>query len=88
MALLARGRIEYGVIATFVNGWIDLINRIGDSGPVGEPPAYRWQGLTRAVLLEGLCRMKGREMDRMCISTGVENTLQLSDSMCRFVSRS
>jgi ribosomal protein S18 acetylase RimI-like enzyme len=63
-----------GVIAAFVNGWIDPVNRIGDFGPVGALPAYRRQGLTRAALLEGLRRMQARGMDRVCISTGVSNT--------------
>ncbi len=72
-----------GVIAAYVNGWIDPINRIGDFGPVGALPAYRRQGLTRAVLLEGLRRMQMRGMDRVCISTGVSNTpaLRLYESI-------
>ena len=63
-----------GVIAAYVNGWIDPVNRIGYFGPVGACPAYRRQGLTRAALLEGLRRMKAHGMDRMFISTGVLNT--------------
>lgn len=63
-----------GIIAAYVNGWIDPVNRIGDFGPVGALPAYRRQGLTRAALLEGLRRMQARGMDRVCISTGVSNT--------------
>jgi ribosomal protein S18 acetylase RimI-like enzyme len=63
-----------GVIAAYVNGWIDPINRIGDFGPVGARLAYRRLGLTRAALLEGLRRMKSLGMDRVCISTGVSNT--------------
>jgi ribosomal protein S18 acetylase RimI-like enzyme len=63
-----------GVIAAYVNGWIDPLNRIGDFGPVGALPAYRRQGLTRAVLLEGLRRMQARGMERVCVSTGVRNT--------------
>lgn len=62
-----------GVIAAYVNGWIDPVNRIGDFGPVGALLAYRRRGLTRAALLEGLRRMKARGMDRVCISTGVLN---------------
>jgi mycothiol synthase len=63
-----------GVIAAFVNGWIDPVNRIGDFGPVGARPAYRRQGLTRSVLLEGLRRLQARGIERACVSTGVSNT--------------
>jgi ribosomal protein S18 acetylase RimI-like enzyme len=63
-----------GVIAAYMNGWIDPVNRIGDFGPVGACPAYRRQGLTRAALLEGLRRMRARGMERVCISTGESNT--------------
>jgi mycothiol synthase len=63
-----------GVIAAFVNGWVDPLNRIGDFGPVGARLAYRRQGLTRLVLLECLRRMQSYGMDRVCISTGVSNT--------------
>ena len=71
------------VIAAYVNGWIDPVNRIGDFGPVGALPAYRRKGLTRAALLEGLRRMKARGMDRVCISTRVSNrpALQLYESI-------
>ncbi|MBI4739919.1 GNAT family N-acetyltransferase [Candidatus Woesearchaeota archaeon] len=63
-----------GVIAAYVNGWIDTLNQIGDFGPVGARLAYRRQGLTRAVLLECLRRMQARGMNRVCVSTGVSNT--------------
>jgi ribosomal protein S18 acetylase RimI-like enzyme len=62
-----------GVIAAYVNGWIDPVNRIGDFGPVGARLAYRRQGLTRAVLLEGLRRMQTYGMDRASVSTGESN---------------
>ncbi len=62
-----------GVIAAYVNGWLDPLNRIGDFGPVGALPAYRRQGLTRAVLLECLRRMKILGMNRVCVSTGLTN---------------
>jgi len=63
-----------GVIAAYVNCWIDPVNRIGDLGPVGARAPYRRQGFTRAVLLEGLRRLKACGMERVCISTGVANT--------------
>lgn len=63
-----------GVIAAYVNGWIDPINQIGDFGPVGALSAYRRQGLTRAALIESLRRMKVHGMNRVCISTGISNT--------------
>jgi len=62
-----------GVIAAYVNGWIDTLNQIGDFGPVGARLAYRRQGLTRAVLLECLHRMQARGMNRVSVSTGVSN---------------
>jgi ribosomal protein S18 acetylase RimI-like enzyme len=72
-----------GVIAAYVNGWIDPLNRIGDFGPVGALPAYRRQGLTRLALLESLRRMKQKGMERVCVSTGVANTpaLRLYESV-------
>jgi ribosomal protein S18 acetylase RimI-like enzyme len=62
-----------GVIASYVNGWIDPLNKVGDFGPLGARPAYRRHGLTRAVLLECLRRMQQRGMDRVSVSTGVTN---------------
>jgi ribosomal protein S18 acetylase RimI-like enzyme len=62
-----------GVIAAYVNGWIDGRNAFGDFGPVGARPAYRRQGLTQAVLLECLRRMQARGVRKVGVSTGVEN---------------
>jgi ribosomal protein S18 acetylase RimI-like enzyme len=62
-----------GTIAAFLNGWLDPLNRIGEIGSVGVVPAYRRQGLMRAVLLEVLHRMQARGMERACVSTGVVN---------------
>jgi ribosomal protein S18 acetylase RimI-like enzyme len=62
-----------GVIAAYVNGWIDPLNKIGDLGPVGALPAYRRQGLTRAAIIECLHRLKAYGMNRACVSTGVTN---------------
>jgi mycothiol synthase len=67
-----------GVIASYVNGWIDPLNKIGDFGPVGARQEYRQRGLTRLALLESLRRMKAYGMQRVCISTGVTNTPALN----------
>lgn len=63
-----------GEIASYVNCWIDPINKIGDFGPIGARPAYRRMGLTRAVLLEGLRRIQSYGMNRVCVSTSITNT--------------
>lgn len=62
-----------GIIAAYVNGWIDPLNRIGDFGPVGARFAYRRQGLTKAVLLECMRAMQMRGMNRVSVSTGETN---------------
>jgi ribosomal protein S18 acetylase RimI-like enzyme len=63
-----------GVIAAYVNGWLDHQNKVGDFGPLGAHPNYRRLGLTRAVLLECLRRMQAYGMTRVSVSTGVSNT--------------
>jgi mycothiol synthase len=63
-----------GVMAAYVNGWVDPVNKIGDFGPLGARPAYRRQGLTRLVLLECLRKMQVMGMNRVSVSTGVSNT--------------
>jgi ribosomal protein S18 acetylase RimI-like enzyme len=62
-----------GVIAAYVNGWIDPLNQIGDFGPVGAREAYRRRGLTRSVLVEDMRRMRNLGMNRVCVSTGESN---------------
>jgi mycothiol synthase len=72
-----------GVMAAYVNAWIDPLNRIGDFGPVGTRPAYRRHGLARAVLVEGLRRLQASGMERVSVSTGEFNApaLRLYESV-------
>ena len=57
-----------GTIAAYVNCWLDPVNGIGDLGPVGARPAYRRQGLTRAVLLRRDCAACRRRAWTGCAS--------------------
>jgi len=57
-----------------VNGWNDEVNRIGDFGPVGTRAEYRQRGLGKAVLTECLRQMEACGMERVCVSTGENNT--------------
>jgi ribosomal protein S18 acetylase RimI-like enzyme len=47
-----------GVFASFAIVWLDEANRIGAFEPVGTHPNYRRRGLAKAVLCEGLRRLK------------------------------
>ncbi len=72
-----------GTVAALANGWIDPVNRIGEFDSVSTRPAYRRTGLMKAILLEGLRRLKERGMNRACVSTGVTTTpaLRLYESV-------
>ena len=47
-----------GQFAAFAMCWVDQESRVGQFEPVGTAPAFRRNGLARAVLEEGLCRMQ------------------------------
>ena len=47
-----------GTLAAFCILWYDEANRVGEFEPVGCAPQYRQMGLTRALLLEGLRRLR------------------------------
>jgi ribosomal protein S18 acetylase RimI-like enzyme len=47
-----------GAFASYCICWLDLANRTGEFEPVGTRPAFRGQGIGKAVMLEGLRRLK------------------------------
>jgi mycothiol synthase len=56
-------------IASFALAWVDEANRVGEFEPVGTAPDYRRLGLSRAVLIEGLRRMKAHGADTAIVAT-------------------
>jgi mycothiol synthase len=63
-----------GVIGAFCQGWLDPVNKVGEFEPVGTRPAHQRQGLGKAVLLEGLRRMKALGMESAFVCTEHDNT--------------
>ena len=53
--------------------WLDRENRIGQFEPVGTRPAYRGQGLGRAVMREGLRRLQVAGARRAVLITRFDN---------------
>jgi mycothiol synthase len=47
-----------GAFASYCICWLDPANRTGEFEPVGTRPAFRGQGVGKAVMLEGLRRLK------------------------------
>jgi ribosomal protein S18 acetylase RimI-like enzyme len=47
-----------GNFASYCICWLDAANQIGEFEPVGTRPAYRGQGIGKAVIVEGLRRLR------------------------------
>ena len=53
--------------------WLDPVNAIGHFDPVGTHPDYQRKGLGRAVLYEGMRRMKARGMRTASVCVDGDN---------------
>lgn len=51
-----------GRVAAFCICWLDPVNRVGYFEPVGTAPGFQRKGLGKAVIREGLCRLKANGM--------------------------
>lgn len=49
---------EQGHVAAFATIWFDEVTRVGEFEPVGTVPAYQRRGLGKALMCEGLRRLK------------------------------
>jgi len=64
------GTTPDGRIASFCKLWRDPINQVGNFEPVGTHPDFQRRGLGRAVMLEGLRRLRTWEMNQAVLGTG------------------
>lgn len=58
--------------------WLDPVNRVGMFEPVGTHPAFQKMGLGKAVMQEGLRRMKAAGMTHASVGTGADNTAAIA----------
>lgn len=75
-----------GALVSYCILWYDERTRVGEYEPVGAHPDWRRQGATRAVLIEGLRRLRALGAERAIVLTGVNNApaIHLYES-CGFV---
>ena len=62
-----------GTVAAFCQCWLDPVNKVGLFEPVGTRPAFQRQGLAKAVLAEGLRRMRAGGMDTAFVCSSYSN---------------
>jgi ribosomal protein S18 acetylase RimI-like enzyme len=62
-----------GRFAAFCIFWLDPVNKVGLFEPVGAHPDFQKKGLGKAVLLEGLQRMKANGMETAIVCAEADN---------------
>ncbi len=62
-----------GRFLAYCVGWLDYANAVGHFEPVGCRPAFTGRGFARAVIIEGLRRMKARRMRTALVATESAN---------------
>ena len=72
-----------GTFASYCICWLDPVNRIGEFEPVGTHSAFRGRGLGKAVMLEGLRRLKafGMQTAIVCSLGSNEASKKLYESV-------
>ena len=72
-----------GTLASYCICWLDSANAVGEFEPVGTRAAYRGQHAGRAVMLEGLRRLRYHSCATALVLTGTVNTpaLRLYESV-------
>lgn len=72
---------QFDQIASFANIWYDELNQIGILEPVGTIPKYRKMGFGKAVIYEGIKRLKKKGADKLYVGSGQQFYLSLGFSV-------
>jgi mycothiol synthase len=67
-----------GALGAFCTVWLDEVNGVGHFEPVGTRPEYRRRGLGRAVVREGLRRVRSLGAATACVFCHVDSHAALS----------
>ena len=62
-----------GTFASYCICWLDPASKIGEFEPVGTHSAFRGKGLGKAVMLEGLRRLKSSGMETAIVGSTADN---------------
>jgi ribosomal protein S18 acetylase RimI-like enzyme len=63
-----------GTFAAYCICWLDPVNKIGEFEPVGTRSAFRGKGVGKAVMLEGLRRLRAFGMQTAIVCSVGSNT--------------